>query len=137
MGFKDENGQIVQHDIHYGELHIILDFILDDRAVWEKMRGTRQLLAVITPCKTNGNDATTSLTEYTKLQATLVTDLQAIQCVVGRGCRRHKTWGIIDRSTDEVRPEFITDVEGTQGHTSAGAGSGRSYNSDDGEDEFF
>jgi hypothetical protein len=110
---------------------VILDFVLDDHAVWEKMGGTRQLLAVITPCQMNRIDATISLTEYTKLQATLVTDLQAVQCVVGRCRRGPKIWGIIDRSTDEARPEFITDIEGTEQPKHNG-----SKGSDD-EDEFF
>lgn len=79
------------------------------------MQETRQLLAVITPCKTDGKDATTdTVTEYTKFQETIITDLQSVQCVVGRVRRGTKTWGIIDRSTDEARPVFISEVEGSR-----------------------
>jgi hypothetical protein len=82
--------------------------------IWGEMKGKRQLLAVITPCKTDGKDATKPVTEYTMFHKTIVTDLQSVQCVVGR-VRRRNTWGIIDRSMDEARPEFISQVEGTRG----------------------
>ena len=76
------------------------------------MKSQRRLLAVITPCKTDGRDATKSVTEYTKVLSTIVTDLQSVQCVVGR-VRRRATWGIIDRNIDEARPEFISRVDAT------------------------
>lgn len=111
MGFVDECGKIWRN-IHYGELHRILECLLDDREMWGGMKGKRRLLAVITPCKTDGNDASKSVTEYTKLHSTIVTDLQSVQCVVGR-VRRRNTWGIIDRNSDEARPEFISQVDAT------------------------
>lgn len=98
------------------------------------MKGKRVLLAVITPCKTDGKDATKLLTEYSRLQECIVTDLQAIQCVVGRVRRGTKTWGIIDRSTDEARPEFISEVEGTRQQMTEH----KDHNElEDDEDEFF
>jgi hypothetical protein len=112
VGFINGTDQRIQNNIHYGELQRILECFLDDQEMWEGMKGKRRLLAVITPCKTDGKDATKVVTEYVKLQGTIVTDLQAVQCVVGRA-RRRNTWGIIDRGTDSTRPEFISEVEGT------------------------
>jgi hypothetical protein len=114
VGFKDDESNEIQNIIHYGELHLVLDCFLDDQEMWGEMKSKRHLLAVITPCKTDGKDATKVVTEYTKLYKPIVTDLQAVQCVIGRAQRRGKTWGIIDRSMDETRPEFISKVEGTR-----------------------
>jgi hypothetical protein len=113
VAFNNERGQIIQHNIHYGKLHRILECVLDGQEIWGEMKGKRQLLAVITPCKTDGKDATKLVAEYTKSQETLVTDLQVVQCVIGRVCRG-KIWGVIDRSMDEARPEFLSQVEGTR-----------------------
>jgi hypothetical protein len=63
-------------------------------------------MAVITPCVTNGKDATNQLTIYHNTTTQIVTDLQAVECVVGRVLSR-SGWGIIDRSGDSSRTEFI------------------------------
>ena len=44
---------------------------------------------------------------YSKMTTTIVTDLRAIQGVVGRVKMRNE-WGIIDRSDKSVRTEFIS-----------------------------
>jgi hypothetical protein len=110
-----------------------LECTLDEAEIWGKLQGKRQLLAVVTPCKTEGKDATRVVTEYTACKATIVTDLQAIQHVIGHAQRRN-TWGIIDRSTEEARPEFIPSSEGVISKEFFGG------NKDDGpesDDEFF
>jgi hypothetical protein len=77
----------------------------------QKCGGKRRLLAVVIPCKTEGKDATKVVTEYNGFRAPIVTDLQAIQQVVGHVQRRN-TWCIIDRSTEEARPIFISGEDG-------------------------
>lgn len=53
-----------------------------------------------------GIDATQELTMYQLTTTEVVTDLQAIQCAVGRVQTRGE-WGIIDRSASLARTEFI------------------------------
>jgi hypothetical protein len=107
-----------------------LECKLDSAEIWGNLKGKHYLLAVITPCKTDGKDATKVVTEYTVSTATIVTDLQAVQCAIGR-VQRQKTWGIIDRSMDEARPEFVSSVEGKiKNH-------GPEEDNDDSEEFFF
>ena len=91
---------------------------------------------MITPCKTDGKDATKVVTEYTVSTATIVTDLQAVQCVIGR-VQRQKTWGIIDRSMDEARPEFVSSVEGTYQGIKKGRNSQEDEDENEDEEFFF
>lgn len=52
---------------------------------------------------------------YSKMTTMIVTDLRAIQSVVGRVKMRNE-WGIIDRSDKSVRTEFISnETEGSDG----------------------
>ena len=92
--------------IFYGKLERILEYKIQDSKFWGILRGKRRLLAVITPCVTNGKDATNQLTIYNETTTQIVTDLQAVECVVGRVLTRNG-WGIIDRSGDSSRTEFI------------------------------
>jgi len=94
-------------------LHHILECTLDNKEIWGNSKDKKHLLAVITPCKTEGKDATKVVVEYTVFKANIVTDLQAVRCVIGR-VQRQNTWGIIDRSMDEARPEFLSNIEGTR-----------------------
>jgi hypothetical protein len=85
---------------------------LPKKKSWDKaLRGKVLLLAVITPCVTRGQDATKVVVKYSRTTTDVVTDLQAVECVVGRAFSR-KGWGIIDRSGDFSRTEFIP----TRGH---------------------
>ena len=92
--------------IFYGKLERILEYEIPDSRFWGNLRGKTRLLAVITPCVTNGKDATKQLTMYNDTTTQIVTDLQAVECVVGRVLTRNG-WGIIDRSGDSSRTEFI------------------------------
>jgi hypothetical protein len=92
--------------IFYGRLEQILQYEVPNKKFWGIFRGETRLLAVITPCITNGRDATKDLTTYTDTTTQIVTDLQAVQCVVGRVQTRNR-WGIVDRSSDSSRTEFI------------------------------
>lgn len=94
--------------IFYGRLDRILACQLDDNnPIWSKFQDTFFLLAVITPCSTRGQDAAQCYTTYSNTTVQIVTDLQAVQCVVGR-VKSRGSWGIIDRSGNSVRTEFIS-----------------------------
>jgi hypothetical protein len=92
--------------IFYGRLERILEYEIPDTKFWGILHGKTRLLAVITPCITNGRDATKRVTTYTDITTQIVTDLQAVECIVGRVQTRNR-WGIIDRSGDFSRTEFI------------------------------
>jgi hypothetical protein len=96
--------------IFYGELLCILECKLDKKHVWKSFRNQTRLLAIIRPCVTRNQDATKTLVEYQNYSATIATDLQSVQCVIGR-VPRGKKWGIVDRSNDQARTVFInTDI---------------------------
>jgi hypothetical protein len=63
------------------------------------------LLAVITPCAINGKDATKELTSYSRTTGEIVTDLQAIEAVVGH-VESRKKWWIINRMDGGARVVF-------------------------------
>ena len=92
--------------IFYGRLDIILECQIPDRRFWDALQGKKVLLALLTPCSTNGRDATEQVVTYTQTTTQVVTDLRAVACVVGRIQTRDR-WGIIDRSGDLARTEFI------------------------------
>ena len=91
----------------YGRLDRILQCELDNNATWSKFKNTLFLLAVITPCSTGGQDAAQAHVTYSGTTAQIVTDLRAVQCVVGRVWSRGH-WGILDRSGNLARTEFIS-----------------------------
>jgi hypothetical protein len=79
--------------------------------VFGVFRGKLHLFAYITPCKTDGKDASQELTFYHTETAPIITDLTTIRAMVGRiqttgGMTNRKQWGIIDRSTALVRTAF-------------------------------
>ena len=91
----------------YGRLDRILQCELDNDANWRKFKNTLFLLAVITPCSTGGQDAVQGHVTYSYTTAQIVTDLRAVQCVVGR-VKSRGCWGILDRSGNLARTEFIS-----------------------------
>jgi hypothetical protein len=90
---------------------------------------------VVTLCKTEGKDATNVVTEYNAVRATIVTDLQVIQHVIGCVQRRN-TWSIIDRSTEEARPIFISGEDGLGITERIAGGDEDDSNSELDDDEF-
>jgi|SRR6266545_1949907 len=74
---------------------------------WSKFKDTFFLLAVITPCSTGGRDAVQDYTTYSDITTQIVTDLRAVQCVVER-VKSRGSWGIIDRSGNFARTEFMS-----------------------------
>lgn len=66
------------------------------------------VLALVTPCKTEGRDASLELVSYTTTLAPIVMDILSIKAVVGRILTRN-AWWIIDRSPDLASTVFETD----------------------------
>jgi len=94
-------------EIFYGRLDLILKFDVPDVKFWgPEFRGRTVLLAVITPCVTLGKDATKEVTTYLKTTTQVVTDLRTISSVIGRVWTRNR-WGIVDRSEETSRTEFV------------------------------
>ena len=93
-------------EIFYGQMHRVLQCALPDKPFWKAYRGKTVLLAVITPCRTQGLDASKELTRYKDTTTTIVTDIRAVSSVVGRVLSRKK-WGIVDRSGEYARTDFI------------------------------
>lgn len=96
--------------VFYGRLEEILVCKLPKDSIWGYMSGKTRLLSVITPCSTEGKDATQELTSYTRMTTPIVTDLQTIIAVVGRIETRGE-WMIIDRSAGLLHPEFACQDE--------------------------
>ena len=96
----------------YGHVEKIIECQLPDDPAFGAFRGKLRLLVHITPCKTDGKDATQELTSYRSETAAIVTDLGTICTVVrrvqmtGRGPGTQRHWGIIDRSSALTRATF-------------------------------
>jgi hypothetical protein len=103
---EDGDGE-VSREIFYGRLELILECDIPNKNFWGRdLQGTTVLLAVITPCVTMGKDAVKEMTTYQHTTTQVVTDLRTINAVVGRVQTRNR-WGIVDRSEDSARTEFI------------------------------
>src|SRR3954447_140574 len=86
-----------ERQIFYGRLEYIIVCELPDTAFFGQLKGQTRLLALVTPCNTNGKDATKTVTTYSHQTAATVIDLQSIEAVVG--CvATHNQWAIIDRT---------------------------------------
>ena len=78
--------------------------------VWGNLRDKTLLLAVITPFKTRGEDASTTLTHYKNTGTLLVTDIRNVKALVGRVETRGR-WGLIDRSVGLAQAMFVVDED--------------------------
>ncbi|KAI0669093.1 hypothetical protein C8Q78DRAFT_945394, partial [Trametes maxima] len=106
---KDISGNDVR-EVHYGELQGVLECYLapEQREIWRESSGATLLLALIRPCKTNGEDAAITVTHYREVRADIVIDVRAIQAVIGRVKSRNR-WGIIDRSNGLAHTVFYSE----------------------------
>nr|XP_007316294.1 uncharacterized protein SERLADRAFT_407024 [Serpula lacrymans var. lacrymans S7.9]EGO26121.1 hypothetical protein SERLADRAFT_407024 [Serpula lacrymans var. lacrymans S7.9] len=68
---------------HYGHLEQILVCQLGNDDFWKDLSGHGLLLAVITPCKTEGKDASLEVAVYGGLAAAIAIDIHNIKAVVG------------------------------------------------------
>lgn len=94
----------------YGRLEQILVCQLPKGKVWGDFADQPRLLAVITPCVTDGKDATQEIVSYYRTTQPIITDIQTISAVVGRIKTRGK-WTITDRSGGLIKPEFVASQE--------------------------
>jgi hypothetical protein len=100
--------------VNYGVVEKFLMCALGDERVWGSFRNTTQLLAVITPFKTKGEDAAMRLTHYKDTATSIVTDIRNIKRLAGRVESRGE-WGIVDRSNDLAHGTFVVDEQAEQG----------------------
>ncbi|KAI0070886.1 hypothetical protein K474DRAFT_1737601 [Panus rudis PR-1116 ss-1] len=94
--------------VAYGQLQRILQCSLPQANFWENLSGKTLLLAVITPFRTNGKDATIELTTYRRVNAPVVLDIRHIENVVGR-IHTGNQWAIVDRSDGLAKTIFTVD----------------------------
>lgn len=90
----------------------VIDFM--GRAVGSTVRAQRHVLAVITPCVTNGLDAREERVTYTDMGPLCVIDVNAVGSVIGRfefGFTGHQQWAILDRSTALASAVFVDEHE--------------------------
>jgi hypothetical protein len=66
------------------KLKRVIECQLSDDPTFGVFRGKLCLLVHITPCKTDGKDATQELTFYRTETAPIITDLATIRAVIGR-----------------------------------------------------
>ncbi|KAG8220364.1 hypothetical protein J3R82DRAFT_3310, partial [Butyriboletus roseoflavus] len=59
--------------------------------LWRDLRGSMLLLALVTPVKTNGEDAGLVSMHFTDFFAAIVTDLCNIKATIGR-VKTHNQW---------------------------------------------
>lgn len=91
----------------YGRLEEIVVCSLSTIDFWgPALQGQKRLLAHITPCATNGKDATSEVTSYHAMTTSIITDLRTISAVVGRIQTRGR-WAIVDRSEQLARTVFV------------------------------
>lgn len=91
--------------IRYGQLEKILVCELGTQALWRDMKGSIQILAVVRPCHTTGEDASQKVVEFRDFQEPIVTNLHNIKSMVGCVKTRGR-WGVIDRSDGCVQATF-------------------------------
>ncbi|KAG2755727.1 hypothetical protein P692DRAFT_20716888, partial [Suillus brevipes Sb2] len=84
-------------DTRYGRLDKILVCELGHQQCYKFLCNKVLILALIVPCKTNGQDASISIVAYKELRAPVVTDIRNIKAVVGRVLTQGENF-IIDRT---------------------------------------
>ncbi|KAJ7642387.1 hypothetical protein DFH06DRAFT_1097627 [Mycena polygramma] len=103
---RNDRGRWVPH-LGYGQLDKILVCELPgSKRLWGKLAGKTRLLAVITPYRTGGRDASNDIFPHSQFLTPIVADVQSVVAVVGRLATRGKGY-LLDRSGGMVRPEFI------------------------------
>ncbi|KAG8927712.1 hypothetical protein FRC01_007055 [Tulasnella sp. 417] len=118
---KDRNEEyttrpiIWERTVYYGQLHYLIDFVMPT-IIFDKKRHKerRHVLAFVTPCNTNGSDATKALTAYSDSPAgrspSRFIDLNCVECAVGR-IKSRNAWFIVDRSGGLARTSFIDEPD--------------------------
>ncbi|KAG8929626.1 hypothetical protein FRC01_004015 [Tulasnella sp. 417] len=122
----DRNMHLVNEPIEfrriicYGQLHYLIDFWMPGVIINGTYHASKHhILGFVTPCKTEGKDATSELVLYPNgpsgLQPQRFISLSSIECAVGRVKSRDRWW-IVDRSDGLARTSFMdeedSDAEG-------------------------
>lgn len=100
--------------MHYGQLHYVLAITLEPFKVKDPKfhlnKSTTYLLALVTPIKTRGVDATEAFVSYKDrdIEPNCFIDAQSIECLVGR-IKTRGSWWIVDRSKGVARTIFEDD----------------------------
>ena len=94
--------------ICYGRLEQIMVCELPTDPFLEELSGTTWLLALVTPCNTQGRHAILEHTTYSTQAASIIMDVRSIRAVVGRVQSRTE-WAIIDRSPASSHAAFAVD----------------------------
>jgi len=106
----EADGAVDTTTINYGSIEKFLVCSLGDEHMWGTLRNSTLLLAVITPCKTNQQDASKTVVRYKTTSMPIVTDIRSIKRLIGR-VHSQGSWGVIDRSMNLVVGSFLaTDV---------------------------
>ncbi|KAG6369283.1 hypothetical protein JVT61DRAFT_15494 [Boletus reticuloceps] len=119
---QDSNNAVTV--VQYGRLEKILEFETGSQNTWRGLKNTYQLLALISPCKTGGKDASHQVVEYKDMKESIITDIRNIKAVVGRVKSRGR-WIIVDRSVETVLQAW-----GVGDHKSSEEGSDSDEDSD-------
>jgi len=87
--------------IFYGNLEKIFVYQVPNDAFFGDLSGKQQILVLLTPWKTEGKDATKTLTFVQTTLAPIVTDIRNVKAVVGLAETRSRS-GIIDRAKESA-----------------------------------
>jgi hypothetical protein len=107
--FEGQKGDSVT-SIGYGVVEKFLVCLLGAESHWGKLRNSTQVLAVITPFKTDGQDASIDLTHYNSTAATIITDVRNIKRLAGRVLTRGR-WGLIDQTMSSAQGTFAATAD--------------------------
>ncbi|KAJ8595509.1 hypothetical protein M405DRAFT_727936, partial [Rhizopogon salebrosus TDB-379] len=89
----------------YGTLEKILVYQVPNDSFFAGLSGKQQILVLLTPWKTEGQDATKTLTFVQTTLAPIVTDIRNVKAVIGLVETRGKS-GIIDRARESAFAGF-------------------------------
>ncbi|KAF8441735.1 hypothetical protein L210DRAFT_3399302, partial [Boletus edulis BED1] len=92
----------------YGDLKKIFVLPLPPDAYWGSLSDTTLILALIVPWNTKGKSATEGNVYMGSRLASVITDVQNLEVVVGLVKTRGR-WGIIDRMPGTVSAQFTDD----------------------------
>lgn len=99
----------------YGRLVKIIEFQVPDDPIFEDYAKLTRLLAVITPCRTQGVDARKELAGYDIYHRDIVMDVRDIVALVGR-VKSRGMWYIIDRFDSCASAAFNHDEVDEEGN---------------------
>lgn len=109
-----------KHVICYGQLHYLIDFRMPELVFGKKKHAPKHhILGFVTPCRTEGKDATKDLVVYHNgpqgLHPQRFINISSIECAVGRVKSRSKWW-IVDRSNGLARTSFVDEEDSEDEH---------------------